>query len=93
MAAAEPRGEPCAEGRGSPPEGPGKTQGVAFRRSCGPRSRLRRASRLTNVPLRSTVAPGDGAYPGNLGFKRRARSRVSPTSLRADADAVGARVL
>jgi hypothetical protein len=22
---------------------------------------------LTNVPLRSTVAPGDGAYPGNLG--------------------------
>ena len=48
-------------------EGAGKTRGVAFPRPCGPRSRLGRAPRLTNVPLRSTVESRDDSYPGNLG--------------------------
>jgi hypothetical protein len=66
----EPRGEPCTESRRSPPEGPGKRQGVAFRRSRGPRSRLQRAFRLTNIPSRGTVEPGDGGYPDNLRWIR-----------------------
>jgi hypothetical protein len=35
---------------------------TALRR--GPRSRLQRSIRLTNIPSRSTVEPGNGGYPG-----------------------------
>ena len=70
MAAAGAEGRTMRRALGNPPEGPGKTQGVAFRRSRGPRSRLQRAFRLTNIRLRGTVEPGDGGYPGNLGWIR-----------------------
>ena len=46
-----------------------KARRVAFHRSRGPRSRLRRAFRLTDAPPPSTIKPGSGVYLGNLGFE------------------------
>jgi hypothetical protein len=47
-----------------------------------PRSRLRRAFRLTNVPTRSTVEPGDGGRPGTRSAARYQRARRA--ALRSD---------
>ena len=45
----------------------GETQEVALRRSHRLRSCLQRAFRSTSISSRSTVDPGDGGYPGDVG--------------------------
>src|ERR671919_1591600 len=49
--------------------------GVASPRSRGPRSHLRRALRLTNVPPRSTVESGDGGLSGKSRVKGEAMAK------------------